>query len=38
LAWGIGIGRLAMMRLGLEDIRELHSQSLEYLRNAPLVW
>lgn len=38
LAWGIGIGRLAMIRLGLEDIRELHSQSLEYLRNAPLVW
>ncbi len=38
LAWGIGIGRLAMIRLGLEDIRELHSQSLEYLRRAPLVW
>jgi phenylalanyl-tRNA synthetase alpha chain len=38
LAWGIGIGRLAMIKLGLEDIRELHSQNLEYLRNAPLVW
>ncbi|MCX8205570.1 MAG: phenylalanine--tRNA ligase subunit alpha, partial [Candidatus Nezhaarchaeota archaeon] len=38
LAWGIGIGRLAMIRLGLEDIRDLHSQSLEYLRNALLVW
>jgi len=38
LAWGIGIGRLAMIRLGLEDIRDLHSQSLDYLRRAPLVW
>ncbi len=37
LAWGIGIGRLAMIRLGLDDIRELHSQNLEYLREAPLV-
>jgi len=38
LAWGIGIGRLAMIRLGLDDIRELHSQNLEYLRRASLVW
>jgi phenylalanyl-tRNA synthetase alpha chain len=38
LAWGIGIGRLAMIKLGLEDIRELHSQNLDYLRKAPLVW
>ncbi len=37
LAWGIGIGRLAMIRLGLDDIRELHSQNLEYLRKALLV-
>ncbi len=37
LAWGIGIGRLAMIRLGLDDIRELHSQNLEYLRKAPLA-
>ncbi len=34
LAWGIGIGRLAMMRLGIDDIRELHSQNLEFLRNS----
>lgn len=38
LAWGIGIGRLAMIRLNLDDIRELHSQDLDYLRRAPLVW
>ncbi len=38
LAWGIGIGRLAMIRLELDDIRELHSQNLEYLRKTPLIW
>ncbi|NHI90919.1 MAG: phenylalanine--tRNA ligase subunit alpha [Candidatus Lokiarchaeota archaeon] len=37
LAWGIGIGRLAMIRLGIDDIRELHSQNLEYLRNAIMI-
>lgn len=36
LAWGIGIGRLAMLRMGIDDIRELHSQSLDFLRRAPL--
>jgi len=36
LAWGIGIGRLAMIKLDLDDIRELHSQNLDYLRKAPL--
>jgi len=33
LAWGIGIGRLAMIRLGIDDIRYLHSQDLNWLRN-----
>jgi len=32
LAWGIGIGRLAMIKLGIDDIRELHSQDLRWLR------
>ncbi len=32
LAWGIGIGRLAMVRLGIEDIRDLHSRDLIFLR------
>jgi len=38
LAWGIGIGRLAMMRLEIDDIRELHSQNLEFLRNSKVRW
>ncbi|NVM01111.1 MAG: phenylalanine--tRNA ligase subunit alpha [Candidatus Helarchaeota archaeon] len=37
IAFGIGIGRLAMIRLGLDDIRELHSQKLNYLRNTSIV-
>ncbi len=34
LAWGIGIDRIAMFKLGLKDIRELFSHDLEFLRNA----
>uniref|UniRef100_A0A7C3FBA3 phenylalanine--tRNA ligase n=1 Tax=Candidatus Methanomethylicus mesodigestus TaxID=1867258 RepID=A0A7C3FBA3_9CREN len=33
IAWGIGIDRLAMIRLGISDIRELHSADLEVLRS-----
>jgi len=38
IAFGIGIGRLAMIRLGLDDIRELHSQNLNYLRNTSIAF
>ncbi len=34
IAWGIGIDRLAMFKLGLNDIRYLFSDNLGYLRNA----
>jgi len=37
IAWGIGIDRLAMFNLGLNDIRELFSQDLECLRNSEVV-
>jgi phenylalanyl-tRNA synthetase alpha subunit len=37
LAWGLGLERLAMMVLGLEDIRELYMSDVDWLRNAPLV-
>jgi len=37
LAWGIGIGRLAMAKLGIEDIRMLFSEDLGWLREVPLV-
>ncbi|MFA4855652.1 MAG: phenylalanine--tRNA ligase subunit alpha, partial [archaeon] len=37
LAWGIGIDRLAMLALGIKDIRQLFSQDLAWLRNARQV-
>ena len=37
LAWGIGLGRLAMIALGIDDIRMLYSDDLEWLRNKSLV-
>lgn len=37
IAWGIGIDRLAMFRLGIGDIRNLFSQDLEWLRSARTV-
>jgi phenylalanyl-tRNA synthetase alpha chain len=33
LAWGLGIDRLAMFKLNVQDIRYLFSQNLEWLRN-----
>ena len=37
IAWGLGIDRLAMMKLGIKDIRNLFSQDLGYLRNAKVT-
>ncbi|WP_421077142.1 phenylalanine--tRNA ligase subunit alpha [Methanothermococcus sp. Ax23] len=34
LAWGIGLSRLAMLRLGLTDIRELHKNELNWLKKV----
>ena len=34
IAWGMGIDRLAMFKLGINDIRHLFSEDLSYLRNA----
>jgi phenylalanyl-tRNA synthetase alpha chain len=36
LAWGLGIERLAMLRFGLSDIRELYRPSLDVLEGVPL--
>jgi len=37
IAWGLGIDRLAMFRLGVNDIRELFSRNLSWLRNSRVV-
>jgi len=36
-AWGIGIDRLAMVMLGISDIRELCSRDLQFLRSKAVV-
>jgi len=37
LAWGLGIDRLAMIKLGLSDIRDLNSQDVEFLKKRVAV-
>lgn len=37
LAWGLGLERLAMLKFGLKDIRELYISDLEWLRKKPLI-
>jgi len=37
LAWGLGIDRLAMFKLGIGDIRDLFSQKLDWLRDEKMV-
>lgn len=37
LAWGLGVGRIAMKAAGKEDIRELYRNNLETLEQTP-VW
>jgi phenylalanyl-tRNA synthetase alpha chain len=37
LAWGLGIDRLAMVKLGVTDVRELFSRNLEWLRSQKVV-
>ena len=35
LAWGGGIERMAMLRFGLDDVRELYGNKLAWLRSVP---
>jgi len=37
LAWGLGLERLAMMKFGLKDIRDLYISDLGWLRKKPLI-
>ena len=37
LAWGIGVDRLFMMRAGLDDIRMLFAQNLEWIRRQKAI-
>jgi phenylalanyl-tRNA synthetase alpha chain len=37
LAWGMGVDRLAMFKLGINDIRHLFSDNLDWLRKSKMV-
>ncbi|UCD07840.1 MAG: phenylalanine--tRNA ligase subunit alpha [Candidatus Aenigmatarchaeota archaeon] len=37
IAWGLGIDRLAMFKLNIDDIRELFSKNLDWLRNQRVL-
>ncbi len=37
LAWGLGIGRLAMLRLGMKDLRRLYLPDIGWLRAVPVI-
>jgi phenylalanyl-tRNA synthetase alpha chain len=37
MAWGLGIDRLAMFKLGIKDIRYLFSQDLKWLREPRMI-
>ncbi len=39
LAWGLGLGRLAMLKLGLKDLRALYQPDIHWLREVPVcLW
>jgi phenylalanyl-tRNA synthetase alpha chain len=38
LAWGLGLERLAMAVLGLDDIRDLYMSDVDWLREEPMIW
>jgi len=37
LAWGLGLERMAMMLLGLSDIRDLYFSDIQWLQELPLI-
>ena len=37
LAWGLGVSRVAMLRLGLKDLRELYQADIDWLRKNTVL-
>ncbi len=37
LAWGLGVSRLAMLKLGLRDLRHLYRSDVEWIRQTPVL-
>ena len=38
IAWGIGVDRLAMIKMGINDIREMYSQDLNFVRKKEVIY
>ncbi len=36
LAWGLGVSRVAMLKIGLKDLRDLYQSDIEWLRTSPI--
>ncbi|MGP8319669.1 MAG: phenylalanine--tRNA ligase subunit alpha [Methanosarcinaceae archaeon] len=36
LAWGLGVSRVAMLKLGLKDLRELYQSDIDWLRKSKI--
>ena len=37
LAWGLGVSRVAMLRMGLRDLRELYQSDIDWIKSYPLI-
>jgi len=37
IAWGMGIGRIGMFKMGIKDIRDLYSHDLEFLKYTKVL-
>lgn len=37
LAWGLGISRVAMLKLGLKDLRQLYRSDIDWIRESPVI-
>ncbi len=37
LAWGLGLERLAMLKYGLNDIRQLYMSDIDWLKRTPII-
>ncbi|HJJ92348.1 MAG TPA: phenylalanine--tRNA ligase subunit alpha [Methanocorpusculum sp.] len=36
LAWGLGVSRVSMLRMGLKDLRQLYRSDINWIRTAPM--
>ncbi|HJJ29248.1 MAG TPA: phenylalanine--tRNA ligase subunit alpha [Methanocorpusculum sp.] len=36
LAWGLGVSRVSMLRMGLKDLRQLYRSDIDWIRNSPV--